>query len=251
MFQPVNADQSCFRMLILLLITVGAAVFLISPVSADTVVTIAAKGGQSYYLGEEVVLSGVNSDSDSTYLFITGPNLPEGGGKLYSPHQSPVSGDPGSFTLVETRADTTWEYTYYTSNGELGPGVYTFYAVSQPETKDRFSDLTTYGATSIILEKPFITADISPSSISKGELFTITGSAEGNPSAVQLWIIGDNYEFNATVPVRPDSSFNFNGDTQFSGKLPKGQCYLIAQHPMQNNQLRHRCQWRLCPQPAT
>ncbi|MGD0081202.1 MAG: hypothetical protein ABSB80_11230 [Methanoregula sp.] len=230
-----NNNRSAFWKILLLLIMAGAAVFLISPVSAETWVTIAAKGGQSYYLGEEVVFSGMNTDSDSTYLFITGPNLPDGGGKLYLPHQNPVSGDPGSFTMAKTKPDTTWEYTYYTSNVELGAGAYTFYAVSQPKTKDQFNDVTTYGTTSIILKKPFITAGISPSSVSKGQPFTITGSAEGNPSAVQIWIIGDNYVYTTTTPVNPDSSYTFNGDTHLSGKLPKGQCYLIVQHPMQNN----------------
>ena len=45
--------------MILLLIIVGAAALMISPVSADTGVTIAAGGGQSYYLGEKVVFSGI------------------------------------------------------------------------------------------------------------------------------------------------------------------------------------------------
>ena len=57
-----------------------------APVSKyDTVSIAVAKGGvtvttaanQSFYLGEEVLLSGTNSDSETTYLFITGPNLPE------------------------------------------------------------------------------------------------------------------------------------------------------------------------------
>ncbi len=68
-------NPSGFCILILLLIISGAAVLLISPVSADPpFVTIVARGGQSFYLGEEVVFSGVNNDSNSTYLFITGPN---------------------------------------------------------------------------------------------------------------------------------------------------------------------------------
>jgi hypothetical protein len=87
----------------------------------------------------------------------------------------------------------------------------------------------------IILKKPFITAEISPSSISKGVPFTVRGTAEGNPPAVQIWIIGNTFVFNTTTPVNPDASFTFTGDTQLSGKLPKGQCYLIVQHSMQNN----------------
>jgi len=244
MYCLVNDSRSASWKMILLLVMVYAAGFLVSSVSADTmiagaekgVVTIAARADQSYYKGEEIVFSGVNTDSDSTYLFLTGPNLPDGGGKLYSPHQTPVSGDPGSFTTVKTKPDKTWEYTWYTANSELGDGVYTFYAVSRPETKDRFNDGTTYGTFSIILKKPFITADIFPSPVSKGQPFTIKGHAKENPGAVRIWIIGDNYVYTTTTPVNPDSSFIFNGDSHLSGKFPGGQCYLIVQHPMQNNQ---------------
>jgi basic membrane lipoprotein Med (substrate-binding protein (PBP1-ABC) superfamily) len=72
MYQHVNNNRSVFMKMILLLIVAGAAVVLISPVSADTgatiaekgVVTITAIGDQSYYMGEKVVFSGANSDSD-------------------------------------------------------------------------------------------------------------------------------------------------------------------------------------------
>lgn len=232
----LNGHQFRVRKMLLLLIAFGAAAYLISPVSADPAgVTITARGSQSYYLGEEIVFSGVNTDSDSTYLFITGPGLPDGGGKLSSPQQDPVSGDPGSFTVVTTKPDTTWNYTLYTSGVTLDPGAYTVYAESQPKTKDQLNDLTTYGTTSIILKKPFITAGISSLSVTKGQPFTITGTAEGNPPAVRIWVLGDNYRYITTTPVYPDSSFNYTVDTKTSEKLPEGQSYLIVQHPMANN----------------
>ncbi|MFA4861684.1 hypothetical protein [Methanoregula sp.] len=224
-------------MLILLLIIAGAAALLVSAVSAEKpFVTIVAKGSQSYYHGEEVIFSGMNTDSDSTYLFITGPNLPDGGGKLSSPLQNPVSGDPGSFTIAKTNPDKTWEYTLYTSALNLDAGSYTIYAVTTPKTKDHFNDLTTYGTTSIIHKKPFITGEISPSSVSKGLPFTVKGIAEGIPPEVQIWILGNNFVFKTTTPVNSNASFTFNGDTQLSEKLPKGQCFLILQHPMADNQ---------------
>jgi hypothetical protein len=234
--QTSNNPSGPWKM-ILLLIIAGTMVLSLSPVSAEkSFVTIVAKGDQSYYRGEEVVFRGMNTDSDSTYLIMTGPNLPDGGGKLSSPYQNPVSGDPGSFTMVKTKPDKTWEYTWYTSGVKLDAGTYSIYAVSKPETKDRFNDLTTYGNVSIIYKKPFITGEISPASVSKGQPFTVSGVAEGIPPEVQVWIIGDNYVFNTTTPVNPDASFTFNGDKQLSGILPKGQCYLIVQHPMMNNQ---------------
>jgi hypothetical protein len=212
-----------------------------APASADTGVTIAASGVQSYYQGEKVVFSGNNYDSDTTYLFITGPGvfmtgpgIPSGGGKLTSPRQEVVSGNSGSFDTVKTNADKTWEYVYYTHNLNVDAGTYTIYAVSQPKGKDQLNSVSSANV-GIILKKPFITAELSPSSVSKTAPFTVRGTAEGNPPSVQIWIIGDNFVFNTTTPVNPDASFTFNGDTQLSGKLPKGQCYLIVQHSMQNN----------------
>jgi len=188
-----------------------------------------------------VVFSGDNFDSDTTYLFITGPGvfmngpgIPSGGGKLTSPRQGVVSGNPGSFDTVKTNADKSWEYVYYTHNLNVDAGTYTIYAVSQPNAKDQLNGVSSANV-GIILKKPFITAEISPSSVLKGQPFTVRGTAEGNPPSVQVWIIGNNYVFNTTTPVNPDASFTFSGDTQLSGKFPEGQCYFIVQHSMQNN----------------
>jgi hypothetical protein len=225
--------------MILLLIIAGAAALMISPVSADTGVTIFAGGDQSYYLGENVVLSGHNYDSDSTYLFITGPGLfvtgpgiPNGGGKLTSPQQNVVSGNPDSFTVVKTKPDKTWEYVYYTANLPVDAGTYTIYAVSQPKTKDQLGpDAANVG---IILKKPFITAAISPATISKGVPITVSGVAEGNPETVQVWILGKNYFSTSKVPVSSDASYQYVVPGEVTSHLESGQYFVIVQHPMEN-----------------
>jgi hypothetical protein len=229
--------------LMLLLVLSGMIVLLISPASAYSaeaggkpVVTIDARENQSYYFGEEVDLYGINSATDSTYLFITGPNIPESGVTLTLPKIKPVNGDPSTFTAVKTKPDKTWEYRFYTANLMMDAGAYTIYAVNKPASKDQFDTTTTYGTVSLILKRPFITAGISPASVTGGRPFTVTGIAEGNPPEVQIWIIGNNYVFTAKNPVNPDASFTFNGSEAMSGNLPAGQYYLIAQHPMVNNQ---------------
>jgi hypothetical protein len=234
--QASNKKRPVISMRVLMLIMSCIAVLSISPVSAHTGVTIAAQGDRSYYLGEEVVFSGYNYDSGSTYLFITGPDISNSGGKLTSPHQNATSGNPGSFEIVKTKPDKTWEYTLYSYNLGIHPGPYTIYAASQPKTKDQLNNAT-FGNASIIFKQPFITAEISPSSTPKGQPFIISGYAEGNPREVQIWIIGKNFLFNATNPVNPDSTYRFTVDPKITEKIPKGQCYLIVQHPMQNNQL--------------
>ncbi|MDO9325951.1 MAG: hypothetical protein Q7T80_13460 [Methanoregula sp.] len=209
---------------------------LISPVSAEKpYVTIVANGYQANHMGEKVVFSGMNTDSDSTYLFLTGPNLPDGGAKLSLPYQKTVSGDPDSFTMVKTKPDKTWDYTWYTYNGKLDAGSYTIYAVSKPESKDQFNDLTTYGTVSIIYKKPFITADIYPTTISKGMPITVSGFAEGIPPNVQIWIRGKNYYSRSTVPVNSDASFKSVVPLEVTSHLASGQSFVIVQHPMKNN----------------
>jgi hypothetical protein len=236
MSRQTSNNQSGPRMMILLLIIAGAAVLMTAPVSADKpYVTIVASGDQSYYLGEKVVFSGMNTGSDSTYLFITGPNLPDGGGKLTSTQESSISGDPGSFTVVKTKPDHSWEYTLYTSGLKMDAGVYTLYAVSRPETKDRFNDLTTYGTVSIIIKKPFVMAKISPSSVSPGQPCTISGIAEGIPPGVQVWILGENYLSKSIVSVNPDASFSYTVLAEVTGTLAAGQYFAIVQHPMEDN----------------
>jgi len=207
--------------------------------SAGTGVSIAAQGDQSYYLGENVVFSGHNYDSDSTYLFITGPGtfmtgpgIPKGGAKLTSPLQAVVNGSPDSFTRVKKNPDKTWEYVYYTANLPVDAGTYTIYAVSQPKTKDQLGpDAANVG---IILKKPFITAEISPAVISNGAPFAVSGIAEGNPETVQVWIFGKNYYSKAIVPVNSDASFRYIVPREVTSQLAGSRSFVIVQHPMQN-----------------
>jgi len=236
MSKPVSKRPLEFWKILLLFIVAGAAVLALPVSAADKpVVTIVAQGTGAYYLGEEAVFSGMNTDAGSTYLYITGPNLPDTGGKLTSLTQKAVSGDPGSFTVVKTNADKTWKYPWYTSGLRLDAGSYTVYATSEPKTGDQLSK-TPYGTTSIIVKKPYISANISSLNIVKGQPFTVTGIAEGIPPNVQIWIIGDNYAYTTKTPVNPDALFTFTGDAVMSGKLPAGQDYLFVQHPMADNQ---------------
>jgi len=225
---------------IFLLCIMAGTVLLAFPVSAaeKPVVTVVAQGTGAYYLGENIVLSGTNTGTGSTYLYITGPNLPESGGKLTSPDQKVVSGNADTFTVVSTQSDKTWKYSWYTAGLRVDAGSYTIYAASEPKSVSQLAD-TTYGTTSIIIKKPFIAAEISPVPVTRGQPFTITGTAvtDGNQSSVQVWIFGDNYAYHATTPVNPDASFTFTGDAALSGNLPTGQNYLVVQHPMADNTL--------------
>ena len=245
MSKLVSDNRSVFWKMILLLIMAGLAVFLVSPVSADTVtslagkgvVTIAAPGSQSYYMGEKVVFSGMNTDSDSTYLFITGPNLPDGGGKLSPPYQNPVSGDPGSFTMAKTKPDKTWEYTWYTSNLRLDAGSYTVYAVSTAGIKrpvQRFNNLW-HGQ--YHLQKTLHNCrDLPGNQFQKDVPFTVSGVAEGIPRMSR-----SGSSVRTTTPSQLNLSTLMPRSSMKSPRrspvhLASGQYFVIVQHPMQNNQ---------------
>jgi PGF-CTERM protein len=203
-------------------------------------VTIVAAGDQSYYLGEEIKFSGTNTETQTTYLFITGPNLETHGSQIQSadPRNNPVvSGNPSSFQSASVSGDNTWSWKWGTSNIALDAGTYTIWAVSQPSDSSPTNlAQCAYGTVSIIVKKPFISATASQSTVAMGDRVFITGTAEGKPSSgVQIWILGKNYAVVQSESVNSDSSFSYEITRETTQDLAAGQYFVVAQHPMQNN----------------
>jgi len=201
-------------------------------------VTIVAAGDQSYYLGEEVAFSGTNTESSDTYLFIVGPNLPANGGDLTSPHNA-IDGTTttkGNWIDASVAGDNTWSYKWGTSNLDIDAGTYTVYAVSQKATAASASLANVaYGTVSIIIKKPFVSATASQSTVAQGDELTVTGTAQGQPSAgVKIWILGKNFAFTTTQSVNSDSSFSYTVKKDTTKNLATGQYFVVVQHPMQN-----------------
>jgi len=200
-------------------------------------VTIVAAGDQSYYLGEEIKLSGTNTETYQTYLFIVGPNLPDNGAdiKKDDPRHFPVrDGDAKTFKVVDVNGDNTWSWKWGTSNYALDAGTYTIYAVSQPNWKESLGQAA-YGTVSIIIKKPFVSATASQSTVAKGDRIYITGTAEGQPNSVQIWILGKNKYLKATESVNSDASFKYEVTQDTTANLYAGQYFVVVQHPMQND----------------
>ncbi|GAB6283838.1 MAG: hypothetical protein STSR0009_00370 [Methanoregula sp.] len=88
-------------------------------------------------------------------MFITGPGLKANGSQIQSPElpqYEVVNGDPTTFQKVTVLGDTTWKWTWRTSEVTLAPGVYTIYAVSQPYDKPTAIQSTAaYGTVSITI----------------------------------------------------------------------------------------------------
>ncbi|RQD80411.1 MAG: hypothetical protein D5R96_08820, partial [Methanocalculus sp. MSAO_Arc2] len=87
-------------------------------------ITIEASGDRTYYIGEDVIFSGTNTDSDTTYFFINGPNLPREGGQLLTPMVAVNEAAPGTFRPTPVRTDDTYERKWSTSGIGLDAGSY-------------------------------------------------------------------------------------------------------------------------------
>jgi PGF-CTERM protein len=205
-------------------------------------VTVVAAGDQSYYLGEEIKLSGTNTESSTTYLFIIGPNLPDNGGVLtnpkvaVTPDTTPIDGD-GTWNSVKAAvlADNTWSYKWGTSNLDLDAGTYTIYAVSKPYDKNpTLLAKAAYGTVSLIIKKPFVSATASQSTVAQGDRIFITGTAEGQPDSVAIWILGKNFASKNTETVNSDSTFKYEIKQEATKQLYSGQYFVVVQHPMMN-----------------
>jgi PKD repeat protein len=159
-------------------------------------VTVAASGSTAT-IGDEITLSGVNTDSAMTCLFLTGPGLPTSGVNTVNLSASVVSGDPSTFTIVAVKVDETWEYRWDTASvwgGALQEGTYTVYAVSQPKaladldgvpyasTAIRFVSPAQEGNVSFVADR---TSGVAPLTVH----FTDTSA---NSPTSWSWTFGDN-----------------------------------------------------------
>jgi len=199
--------------------------------------TVTASGDASYYMGEEVTLSGTNTDSDNVYLYITGPNLVSADGVKLDNIATPcVTGTVASFVQESVKTDNTWEYKWDTAGVGLDAGTYTIYAAAQPNKKDDLTGVK-YDTVSVVIRKPFITATTSAQTVAKGDKFYITGTAEGNPDTLAIWILGKNYYQRPTESVEDDGSFSHEISSAVTGNMASGQYFIVVQHPMYNGAL--------------
>lgn len=196
--------------------------------------TLVADGDQTYYLGEEIKLSGTNSESYTTYFFLIGPNLNSNGVKLDEPSVHVDVSDESTFVNTEVDSDYTYSYKWSTAALDMDAGTYTIYAVSQPVDKSDLSNVA-YATTSIVIKKPFVSAHASQSTVAKGDKVFIEGVAEGNPSTgVAIWVLGKNYDTRQSESVESDGTFKYEISGATTGTMSSGQYFIVVQHPMQN-----------------
>jgi hypothetical protein len=183
------------------------------------------------YLGEQVVLSGTNTASDTIYLFTTGPNLPSSGGSLTRPRIPVITGQPGTFTAVLVDTDNTWEYKWQTGNIGIDAGSYTVYVVSAPNSRNNLIN-TRFSTIPITFARPFVSATIPRTVVARGDPVEIRGTSTGNPSpGVAIWIFGTNRFMYSTATVSTDSTFSYELSEGETAMLATGQYYAVVQHP--------------------
>ena len=187
-------------------------------------VTASAPGDLIYYLGNEVDITGTNSDSPYVQIYYEGPNT--------------------GFTHlddVSVKVDNSWEFKFDTSdmfNSKDGAS-YTFYFVG---TNDKYptdeitgtDELTDceYATLSMTFKKPFVSATTSAAVVASGDEITISGTAEGKPSSVAYYIFGTNYYTTGTISVNDDSTFEKK--IRINNNQDAGQYYVVVEHPMEN-----------------
>ncbi len=117
-------------------------------------ITAAAGADVSYdgYLGDTIILHASSFDSNTVYLFMTGPGLPENGVTLTDTTQR---ADQGHFTIIDVGSNQQWSMTWKTSRiqSQIDPGTYTVYVVNAPVDKSQSAGHS-YQTLSVYLKDP-------------------------------------------------------------------------------------------------
>ncbi len=202
-------------------------------------VTITTPGTGTYYIGEEITLSGTSTESNRVYLFMTGPNLAANGVTLTTLERVETLNLASFKDTATVNADDTWFFRWYTADLMAGgkyldAGGYTIYATSTNVSKADLSDAR-YATASINLRSGFVTATASGTTVARGDALTISGTATGNPSNICIWIFGKNYSrLQQPVTLWPDGGFEYRIAPRDTADLPSGQFFVVVQHPMNN-----------------
>ena len=215
-------------------------------------VTISASGDGSYYIGDEIKLTGTNTDSSNVFLFLTGQNLAENGIVLKDLPKKVAA--HLAVNPVAVKTDNTWEYKWDTSQIALDTGAYTIYATSRltnGKSSDAIQTTSIYGeldadgnywavklsdseyaTVSVNLKQPFLSAVPSGTVIAQGDKLYVRGTAEGKPNNLMLYIFGPNFFQDFSITVEDDGTYEKKID--ISSSMSSNQYFVVVQHPMYN-----------------
>ncbi len=196
-------------------------------------VTLTASGTGVYYVGEEITIGGANTDNTTTFLFLTGRDLPANGAGLNDITTPVVDGEGGTFVKVDVESDQTWEYVWDTASVSkaLKSGTYTIYGLSAPRDKAHISSAA-YATSSIVLKAPIVTATPGSNAVARGDNLTISGYAEFQQKNVYVWIFSDGcWVLGDPVGVTWMDGYAYVLAGAETLKFSSEECYIIVQNP--------------------
>ena len=227
---------SCLLVIHLAVLPVSASLNgSLAQVITPAIVTISASPSAEghYYIGDTIRFSGTNTDSNTTFLFLTGPGLNLAGSGVDSNRLEivPITNSViSSYKAVSVGTDHQWIWEWDTHKVPLFSGTYTIHAVSTRP----FSDYLTreiHDSVNITVTEPTLSVKARPLSARQGDRITISGKATGNPgSGVAIWVIGP--EYSARTVVKPDDKGSYSLDIDSTAThLVPGTYHVFVEHP--------------------
>ena len=208
---------------------------LLTPVVSATF-TISISGSSSHYLGDDIVLSGIDTESSTVYLFLTGPGLPSQGAQIASlePRKSGVqNGNSDTFTMLPVPPLQTWSWTWPTGDVSLDAGTYQIFAVGEPRDRNSLRNLS-YSSVTLIFKKPFTSSTtrtvlVSPdATVFIGESGLDLGNIVGKANAIAWWpSAADAFTTSPTkmIPIARSGHSFFVDPSQFTGYTGRWYAY--------------------------
>ena len=133
----------------------------------------------------EILLSGINTDSATTYLTIIGREFNRDGSPLTNPSASSYSS-----TKVNVGDNGEWEYRWNIKDisTQLTPNLYDIFAKSCDSLE--LSDCK-YDFISLHFTRSFMSIPTMPTKITQGDILIVDVNVKYGQQKVKIWIIGD------------------------------------------------------------
>lgn len=204
-------------------------------------ITVLAQGTGTYYISEKIKLIGTNTAGKKVFLTLKGPDAQQRERRIDRLEVDSEDENPDTFLNLDVRQDNTWSYIWDTKIDSklLDDGYYQIYAINSPVSTDNLSNFSPhyFGTVSIMMRPPFISATVSQSSFARGDIITITGTAEGvQYHEVLIWIFGERNTIVDKININQDASYIYQISRKISKKLEPGQYFAIIQHPMMDDE---------------
>ncbi|ABS55715.1 PEGA domain protein [Methanoregula boonei 6A8] len=198
----------------------------IGPAQAGTV-SITYRGSGGYYVGDSVILDGMNTVGNTTVITITGPGLPAAGVPPYN-----LTGDAGTGNTAVTDPSGTWSYDWDSSRAlgasSLNPGRYTFTVYDNSNSQINSS-------VSVFLKQPEFYASISPNPAVLNDYVQVTGKVESAADTIGIDVIdaSGNKVHTFSSPVSNGGYFQYG----FHVDMPPGVYTVYISSPSLSNSL--------------